>query len=321
MHSPSRRLSVVATVLAASLVGTARAAQTSVAVCDFRAIKSDAATDWIGDGIRQSVEADLSKAHSITLKNVAKEITDPDQAAAAARKDSIDVVVVGSFQVAGDEVRATGKVLQSSGRQVAFLSAKASLKEVFRLQDELTKQVHDALVHEQAPDPNAATTAPADGVRSIPFPGSLLERALADEAAGRLPNTRNQPGANAPNTPPYNPWGGGNSGLPLWGGGAGWGGGWIPYYPPRPVGNGAGGNTGGTSGSQGGGGNAGSNSGGGAGPGNGNGSGASGGDSTGPGGGAATPPASGGGGGGGGAANPPRPTPSPNPNPPPKSPN
>jgi TolB-like protein len=252
----------------------AQQATTSVAVCNFRALKSDATTDWIGAGIQQAISADLAKATSIALRDIAKDVTDPDQATAIIRRDSIDVVVVGQFQVAGDEVRATGKILSAGGKQVAFLSSKGSLKEIFRLQDDLAKQAHDALVHDVGgAGGTGAGTQPANGgAPSIPFAGSLLERALADEAAGRRPadGTNRRAGNTAP--PSYESpggWGGGGTGVGITGGYNPYSP-YVPYYPGTSVPPRSGSGTG--SGGSGGGGAGGGGSGSGSGTGSGKGS-------------------------------------------------
>lgn len=237
----------------------------NVAVLPFRSLRSDAATDWIGEGIQQAMVAELSKHRGIQIKEIQGQALETQAALAGAKLVGADVVVMGTFQTTDDEVRATGKVLLASGRQVVVVSGRAGLKEVFRLQDDLARQVRDALVgNEPAATPPPApgdAVPPPDGsataVTPVPFPGSALEQALRDEAAGRTP----WDGTTSSDMPPPpqqgqglnenpNGWGtpgfggGFGYGSGYWGGGYWGGSGWYrpPYQPPsnRPGGGGGG---------------------------------------------------------------------------------
>lgn len=210
----------------------------NVAVLPFRSLRSDAATDWIGEGIQQAMVAELSKHRGIQIKEIQGQAFETQAALAGAKLVGADVVVMGTFQTTDDEVRATGKVLLASGRQVVVVSGRAGLKEVFRLQDDLARQVREALVGNE-PAPGPATVDPgkaADGTAMppptpVPFPGSALEQALRDEEAGRTP----WDGTTHPDMPPPPQPGQGLSenpngwGAPGFGGGS-WGGGWGGGY-------------------------------------------------------------------------------------------
>ena len=217
-----------------------------VAVVPFRPLRADAATDWIGEGIEQALLAELAKLKNVELRDVPN-VTQLDTAAtlAAAKASAAEVVVLGTFQTTADEVRATGRVMLVSGRQVAVISSRAGLKEVFRLQDDLARQVREAILG-QAPTATPETAPPlgnpsqtTDPAQPIPFPGSALDRALQDELAGRHPWDGTQ--ATRPEVPPprigsvENPNGWGALGSGYWGGGY-WGGlgPRIGYGPPQP---------------------------------------------------------------------------------------
>lgn len=219
----------------------------AVTILPFRALRVDAATAWIGEGIQQSIVAELSRATNLTLVEMEKVPLDQDALLADARAKGIHALVVGSYQTSGDELRATGKVLLSNGKTAAFLSAKAPLKEVFRVQDELAKQVRQALV---PPEPATRPSTPPDtvqpespglgypalpGATPRPFKGSALERALKDEDAGRKPWDGTTPPSGRANNHSAPPTGENPNGWGSVPGGYGNDGGWVPTYPVYPV--------------------------------------------------------------------------------------
>lgn len=217
----------------------------SIAVSKFRSLKSDAATAWIGEGIQQAIVADLSKHSTVTVRELAGEAMDADPAVAAGKSLKVDVVIVGTFQTSNDEVRATGRIVLTTGRTLTYISGRAPLTEVFRLQDDLARQVREAVVR---PEPPAPPIAPADptavppipdpnaGAAPTPFEGSALDQALQNEANGLPPNGAAPPavaggagGVGGAVNPPVT---GSQERIGGWpGGGWGWGLGGY-YYPP-----------------------------------------------------------------------------------------
>ncbi|MFN4243171.1 MAG: hypothetical protein ACK4PI_08030 [Tepidisphaerales bacterium] len=246
-----------------------RAQAVNVALAAFRPLRDDPHTAWLGEGIQQALLAGLSDAPSLRLLVLDPTVVNDPAVLAAARTAGAQVVVLGTFQTAGREVRAVGRVLLTSGALVGVASARATLDELSGLQDELVRQVRAMLVAApadaavgappaagQGPTPwggagAGPAAAPPVSAPPRPFEGSALQRALADEDAGRRVRT----------PPPLDPSrGGGRSGGLVenpggWGSGpvpGTWGGGWgyaapgywgyVPLYVPpwRPPATGGG---------------------------------------------------------------------------------
>lgn len=248
-----------------------RAQAVNVALAAFRPLRDDPQTAWLGEGIQQALLAGLADAPSLRLLVLDPAVVNDPAVLSAARTAGAQVVVLGTFQTSGREVRAVGRVLLASGALVGVASARAPLDELPRLQDELVRQVRAMLVSAPtdaaAGAPPAAGQGPVPGVKAggaggvgaaspssappRPFEGSALQRALADEDAGRRVRT----------PPPVDPSrGGGRSGGLVenpggWGSGlvpGTWGGGWgyaapgywgyvplyVPPWRPPPTGGG-----------------------------------------------------------------------------------
>lgn len=205
-----------------------------VALAPFRPLRAEAATLWIGEGIQQALIADLAGVPSLRLYPLSPDQAEDAKAFAAARQLAAQVVIVGTFQTSPDEVRATGRVLLASGQSIGVMSSRAPLREVFRLQDDLARQVRHLLVDPTPPAaPNSADPAAADSpppAAPVPFEGSALQRALAEEDAGRRPSSP-PPGDPRPGTITENPGGWGTPGFS----GGSWGYGYPGYWGYTPI--------------------------------------------------------------------------------------
>ena len=121
----------------------------AVAVLDFENVSGDAAAAWLSSGIAETVTNDLRAAtlRIIDRVRVVQAITRVGRDLSALRSElHIDLVVVGSFQRAGDRLRITARVIDAAtGEAQADAKADGPLEQVFELQDRIVAQFTDAL--------------------------------------------------------------------------------------------------------------------------------------------------------------------------------
>ena len=121
----------------------------AVAVIPFTNISGDDADDWIGDGIAETVMADLQSQAVLTV--IARERV---QSLLDGRGDEVDElatlalgrelgarwVVTGGYQRLGDQLRITARMVDAdSGVVVQTLKADGALDQIFDLQDEIAR--------------------------------------------------------------------------------------------------------------------------------------------------------------------------------------
>ncbi|MGA7614550.1 MAG: protein kinase [Thermoanaerobaculia bacterium] len=123
-----------------------------VTVLPFRSLNGDPASQRIGDGFAEVVGARLGSASSIRVVAPPSDTTgeaDPEQ---VARESGAQVIVRGSLQYSGADVRATYALVDRVGRQVSAGSANGTVPQLFSLQDRIAEQVLYAL-DRKAPAP------------------------------------------------------------------------------------------------------------------------------------------------------------------------
>lgn len=99
---------------------------------------------WIGRGVQQDLLADLTPhvRGSVAAPGDAAPASDTSPAVQAARTGGALIVVFGSAQAIGDELRLTGQVVDvTSGKPLAGLKATGTVQSIFRLEDALAAQV------------------------------------------------------------------------------------------------------------------------------------------------------------------------------------
>ena len=120
----------------------------SVGVVPFVNISRDAADDWIGDGIAETVAADLeSLGHVVVvgLRAAASERRDggsPDTARTArlGRDLGVGWVVTGGYQRAGQRLRITARLVDArTGLVAEALTMDGTVDEIFALQDRIVE--------------------------------------------------------------------------------------------------------------------------------------------------------------------------------------
>ena len=112
-------------------------AKRTIAVCDFVNVTADPDVAWMGVGFAETVTNDLRALRDLRIIDRAT-LTDAARAASidAARALGLHLLVVGSYQRAGLQLRIRGRVIDiATGEAVAHARADGLATDVFRLQD------------------------------------------------------------------------------------------------------------------------------------------------------------------------------------------
>ena len=180
-----------------------RAAQASdiVAVFRFANITREAADDWIGVGIAETVMADLDTRAVVSVisqepipsaDGVSDDAAEP--ALAAGRRLGARWVVTGGYQRAGDQLRITGRLLETeSGSVLSAAKVDGSFDQLFDLQDRIAAELavgllgpagRAASIATRGGTPAATGRRPATGTTSTP--GAAGDTATPAPAAGAV---------------------------------------------------------------------------------------------------------------------------------------
>jgi tetratricopeptide (TPR) repeat protein len=125
-----------------------------VAVLAFSNITGDAADEWIGQGIAESLTADFAKIGGLTViprehafdlqRNMAVSgrPADDRQALDLGRRLGATFVVAGAYQRLRERVRITGQVVEvPTGRSAATVKLDGTIDQIFDLQDQLVQEL------------------------------------------------------------------------------------------------------------------------------------------------------------------------------------
>jgi DNA-binding winged helix-turn-helix (wHTH) protein/tetratricopeptide (TPR) repeat protein len=114
-----------------------------IAVADFANVSNEAEVAWLAAGIAETVTNDLRAIHDLRVMDRGLVGPGPPgDVVDAARAAGLDLVVTGSFQRAGTEVRITARALDVRTREaVAHAKADGPLADVFRVQDAIVTQL------------------------------------------------------------------------------------------------------------------------------------------------------------------------------------
>lgn len=142
-----------ATAGAGETAAHAKSART-IAVINFANVTRDSGVAWLSTGIADTVTNALRAIRDLT-------VIDRDLAARARPGDGrADVIVTGSFQRSGDELRITAQAVDARTHEtLAHARADGSLAAVFRLQDAVVADLTSGLQLTVTPDAAARITA------------------------------------------------------------------------------------------------------------------------------------------------------------------
>jgi len=125
---------------------------------------------WVGEAIARDLGTDLRGASRARVYSFLSPVRDPEEARRAAKDRGFSVAVFGSTQILGNQLRATGQVIDArSGATLGTLNAVASANNLFPLEDQLAGQVVAALPRDWVNAPTAAPPA-SGGYASAPGP-------------------------------------------------------------------------------------------------------------------------------------------------------
>ena len=127
----------------------------SVAVLDFTNVSADPELAWLATGIPETVTNDLTGFRVLRVVDrvrIGEAVRRTDGSMTAVARDlDVHLVVVGSFQRAGDQVRITARLVDvPTGATVAEAKVDGRLDEIFDLQDRIVRQFSAALGVETA---------------------------------------------------------------------------------------------------------------------------------------------------------------------------
>lgn len=132
----------------------ARADVRSVAVLAFANITGDAADEWIGQGIAESLTVDFAKIGGLTViprehvfelqrnLQISGRGADDRHSLELGRRMGASYVVSGAYQRLRDRVRITAQVIEvPTGRSAATVKLDGSIDQIFDLQDQLVQEL------------------------------------------------------------------------------------------------------------------------------------------------------------------------------------
>ena len=147
---------------------------TRLVVLPFRALRADPESDFLAFSLPDAIATSLSGTGSLVVRSSAVAARfageTPDLKALAAEAD-VDRVVTGTLLRSGEQVRAAVQLIEApSGTLLASLTVQSSLGDLFRLQDDISRRVVQALSLPLVglATPVARHPARPAGVRALP---------------------------------------------------------------------------------------------------------------------------------------------------------
>lgn len=121
---------------------------TRLIVLQFRTLRPDPETDFLAFSLPDALTTSLSGLTSLVVRSslVASRFSAGADVKTIASEADVDLVMTGTLLSAGDEIRVTAQLTDAmSGALVWSQSTQTSIGNVFRLQDELTERMVNAL--------------------------------------------------------------------------------------------------------------------------------------------------------------------------------
>ena len=120
---------------------------TKVLVIPFKQI-GDAGHEWVGSAIHENLITTVSSDSAVQAIGMNRPLDDntPQNVINAAQGPGATLVVFGTFQFSGEQLRVNGRVLETSyGQTIGTLSATGAINELFKMEDTLSQQVNGVL--------------------------------------------------------------------------------------------------------------------------------------------------------------------------------
>ncbi len=127
---------------AEAAAGAGADAYTRVVVLPFRLLRPDPQIDFLAFSLPDALVASLSSLDSVVVSPGPA----VDDAAAFARETASDAVLTGTILPAGGQVRVTSQLLEArTGRVLRAHTSQGALDDIFRLQDDLARDIVETL--------------------------------------------------------------------------------------------------------------------------------------------------------------------------------
>ncbi|HKA00361.1 MAG TPA: winged helix-turn-helix domain-containing protein [Candidatus Solibacter sp.] len=124
-------------------------AMRSLIVLPFRMLRADPVTDFLAFSLPESLTTSLSGLKSIVVRSslaASRYGAGTQDLQTVAAEAHVDLIVTGTLLSAGDEIRVTAQLTEAAtGTLMCSHSTQTTIGSVFRLQDELTECLVDAL--------------------------------------------------------------------------------------------------------------------------------------------------------------------------------
>jgi serine/threonine protein kinase/tetratricopeptide (TPR) repeat protein len=122
---------------------------TRLIVLPFRMLRPDPEIEFLTSGLPEAITASLMGLESLTVRSAsaaARLAGDAPDLKTIATAAGVDVVLMGTLLRAADQVRVSTELVKvPEGTVLVTRSAQVALTDIFQLQDELTRQIVDAL--------------------------------------------------------------------------------------------------------------------------------------------------------------------------------
>ena len=122
---------------------------TRLIVLPFRLLRPDAEIEFLASSLPEAITSSLSGLETLTVRSTAaaaRFAAESPDLKAIASEAGVDVVLLGTLLRAGDQVRVSTQLVEAPGGTVVVSrTAQVALTDIFQLQDELTRQIVDAL--------------------------------------------------------------------------------------------------------------------------------------------------------------------------------
>jgi TolB-like protein len=113
--------------------------------------------EWIQPALQEDIVSEMNKTGLVQTHSMADPLvsSDADRAIAAGKDAGADLVIFGSYQIVGDQIRVNGQMTQvSTGAVVAPLQATGMVLDIFKLEDTLASQLQPTVARLYAPQRN-----------------------------------------------------------------------------------------------------------------------------------------------------------------------
>ena len=149
----------------------------------FTPIGNDSSLDWVGKAVQQNLLTDLARANYHPLASD-KPISTTADAQTAAKTAGAKYLISGSYQVADQQVRFTGQLIDSSnGNVLGGISTTGAMRDLFKMEDALSSQAVQQLGQHAAPvaagnvpvKPAAPVNQPVNQPANTPAPPLVVQ--------------------------------------------------------------------------------------------------------------------------------------------------